>query len=577
MKLFFNLYNKAISKDGKKKVILLVVLNKFASLIETFSVFSAFPILFIALGGNFDLLDNKNLKFFFQYIQNNFGQNNFLFISAFIFSIFAVKFIFTAITGFFVLRFNNYFIYDISVKLYKNYISTSLTNRSKSNISKYLNFIEKFSEESISLYFISYINLFKSVFTIVLVILALMLVDLNITILTIIFFFLMGFTYVFFTKKLNYTLGQKKIIYVEKITKNINEAFNSIRELKIYNLENFFLQNFKENKFKYIYNKILGTYLNQFSKFSSEIVLIVSFLFIVYFLKLTLKTNQEIIIILGFFTFAASKLIPHTLNIIMLVNNINKGKASAEKIIYELKNSSDEKKIYLNINKNTDQIINFDSEFKLKEIKFRYSNSNYFILQDINLSFKKGDWFTISGDSGVGKSTLLNLMVGFINPSGGKVIIDGKEINIFEKQNWYKNISIVSQDSFIFDDSLYKNISLRNIEKFSKDEINHFENVIKICKIDQFIDKNKLFSQNSLGERGHFFSNGQKQRIALARALYKKPKILFLDEALNALDKNLEVNIYEELKNLQPMITIVSVSHNQTINNYSDKIYELKN
>lgn len=577
MKILSSFYNECLNKEGRKRTLLLLMLNKITSLIEIFSVFSIFPLLFVALDGNFNTLNNENLKFIFQFIENNFGQNDFLFFVILILIIFFIKFIFTTVTGYLIIKFNNNFIYELSAKLYKNYIRINLANRVNSNTSKYFNVIERFSEESVTLYFISYISLIKSIFTILLVVIGLIFVDFTITLIAIIFYSFLVLLYILFTKNINYNLGFKKVLYLEKLTKNINEAFNSLRELKIYNLENFFVNNFKENKFKYIHNKTLGTFLNQFSKFSAEIILIVSFILMIYILKLTDRNNQEIIITLGFLVFASSKLIPQFLYIIKLVNNIHKGRASTEKILHELENMLGEKKVFLNINQNSSENINFRKNFNLKQISFKHLNSDNFILKKLDLSFKKGEWITIAGESGIGKSTLLDLMIGFNKLTEGKIFIDDKEINVFEKQSWYRNISVVSQDTFIFEDSLCKNITLNDIKDLNEQKRKQYLEVIKICRIDDFIKKEDYFSSRSLGERGQLFSSGQKQRISLARGLYKKPQILFLDEALNALDKDLEIQVYEELKKLQPLITIISISHNKTINNYSDKIYELKN
>lgn len=577
MKIFTSFFNEGLNNEGRKRTLLLLLLNKITSLIEILSVFSVFPILFIALEGDFDSLKNENLKLIFQFLENNFGQNDFLFFIILILIIFFIKFIFTVITGYLIIKFNNNFIYDLSVKLYKNYVRINLSNRVNSNTSKYFNMIERFSEESVTLYFISYISLFKSIFTIFLVLIGLIFVDFTVTLLSLVFFTALALIYILLTKNINYNLGLKKLLYLEKLTKNINEAFNSFRELKIYNLENIFFSSFKENKFKYIYNKILGTFLNQLSKFSAEIVLILSFILITYILKNLERNNQEIIIILGFLIFASSKLIPHFLYIIKLVNNINKGRAPTEKILNELNYMLEEKKINFNTNRSSIENINFRKNFNLKNISFKHLNSDNFIFEKLDFNFNKGEWITITGESGIGKSTLLDLMIGFNKPTEGEILIDDKEINIFENQNWYKSISVVSQDTFIFEENLCKNITLKDIKDLNEQQIKQYEEVIKICKIDDFINKKDYFSNRSLGERGQLFSSGQKQRISLARGLYKKPQVIFLDEALNALDKVHEIQVYEQLKKLQPILTIISISHNKTINKYSDKIYELKN
>ena len=216
---------------------------------------------------------------------------------------------------------------------------------------------------------------------------------------------------------------------------------------------------------------------------------------------------------------------------------------------------------------NTQDIL-FDNEIKFHNICLNFENKK--ILKNINLEIKKNSCIGIKGESGSGKSTLLNVLLGLLEPDSGEILIDTKNTNL-NNQQWWRKIGFVHQDSYIFNQNIIKNIVINDdqLDKFELDR------VLKNCELNKL--KNKLDNNDfNLGERGSKISGGERQRVFLARALYKKPKILILDEPTSSLDNENEQKIIDTLLMYKNEITIIIVSHTQKILQICDQIYEMK-
>ena len=219
----------------------------------------------------------------------------------------------------------------------------------------------------------------------------------------------------------------------------------------------------------------------------------------------------------------------------------------------------------------------FKNKFELKDISFCYQNDKP-LFSKLNLEIKKGEKIGLIGKTGCGKSTLSSIILGLLEPNSGQLYLDGKLINPFKYRlnllKWQRCIGYVPQKIYLQNKSFAENIAF-GINKLEID----LERVIyaaKYSQIDKFIEKTRFGYNTYIGERGIQLSGGQIQRIAIARAIYRKPQILFLDEATSALDLATEEKF---IKNLfrNDLGTIVMITHRlQTLKN-CDKIYMISN
>ncbi|MGM9551656.1 MAG: peptidase domain-containing ABC transporter [Clostridia bacterium] len=212
--------------------------------------------------------------------------------------------------------------------------------------------------------------------------------------------------------------------------------------------------------------------------------------------------------------------------------------------------------------------LELDNNIDIKNVSFRYGNREL-VLQNIDMTIAQGETVALVGESGSGKTTLAKLIMAFYEPEEGQVYIGGKNIAELNSRSVRENIAYISQDVFLFSDSIKNNLTLGN-KDIAMEEI---EKACKLSMADEFIKKMPMGYNTLIGENGHDLSGGQKQRLAIARALLKKPKILIMDEATSNLDTVTEKSIKETINNLSGDITCIIIAHRLSTIKNCDKIY----
>ena len=214
-------------------------------------------------------------------------------------------------------------------------------------------------------------------------------------------------------------------------------------------------------------------------------------------------------------------------------------------------------------------IIPGEGEITVKDLTFRYNTPGAApVLRDVNARFPAGQITAIVGASGSGKSTLLKLLLGFYRPAEGEVLVDGTNLQSLDPAFWRSNIGVVSQDGFIFSDTVTRNIVLGGA---AVDEHRLLE-AVKVAQIDRFIDQLPEGYQTRIGASGLSLSKGEEQRVLLARAIYQKPRFVFLDEPTSGLDAFTEVTIMDHLFEYLRGSTIVIVAHRYSTFEQADHI-----
>ena len=216
--------------------------------------------------------------------------------------------------------------------------------------------------------------------------------------------------------------------------------------------------------------------------------------------------------------------------------------------------------------------INFENKIDVKKISFSFNNDKKRnkILENLEFSIKKNDLVGIVGKSGCGKTTLLNILLGFLKPTSGQVLLDEK-LNIYENvKDWLKNISYVPQNPVIINDTIKTNISL----SYDEIDIKKLEESLKVSCLDEEIKNFSSGINTFLGPGSVNLSGGQKQRISIARAIYKDSEVILLDEPTSALDRMTEQKIIENLLKLEDK-TIIMVTHKTELLKNFNKIIEL--
>ena len=391
---------------------------------------------------------------------------------------------------------------------------------------------------------------------------------LSITLLLLLFLFCIKF---FFTKKLNY-LGKERLKNDIQQTILINESIYGIRDLILYNFEKNLLKVFK----KKISQTIIPQYKSLLISASPKLILetlSISFLliFIILFGVSNITINQIGFLSITFYAFI--KLVPNVLSIVRNYQSITFYYPSAKKIINLIKEKNQVRQ-YKNISNYHKDF--FIENIYLKNVTFKYLNHT--VIKKVNLEINKKDKILIIGKSGSGKSTLLDILSGLIVPDSGHVLVNNELLNKKNLQKYRNKLSYASQENFIFSGNILNNFKFddNQIGKNSNDK--NLKDQIKKIFFKINLNFIKLSSKTEIKERGLNFSGGEKQRIALARALFKKKaEIILIDEPTNFLDKyNADRIILNILKMFKDKI-VICVTHDENIYKYFDKKFMLKN
>lgn len=214
----------------------------------------------------------------------------------------------------------------------------------------------------------------------------------------------------------------------------------------------------------------------------------------------------------------------------------------------------------------------FNDRIEFKDVFFMYDEKKE-VLNGVNFEIKKGQIVGLIGPSGSGKTTIVDLMLRLFNPTGGKILLDGININGIKLKDWRQNIGYVSQDIFLMNDTVLNNIKFYD-ESITDEQTRE---AAKMADMDDFIQSCPDKYSTVVGERGVMLSAGQRQRIIIARVLARKPQLLILDEATSALDNESEIKIQQVINNLKNKITVLVVAHRLSTVINSDKLIVLEN
>jgi ATP-binding cassette, subfamily B, bacterial PglK len=215
----------------------------------------------------------------------------------------------------------------------------------------------------------------------------------------------------------------------------------------------------------------------------------------------------------------------------------------------------------------------FKDSIQLKDINFQYTKESPCVLGNINLRIDKGECIGFIGATGSGKSTLIDIIMGLLSPNSGEVLIDGQLVTSKNKQAWQTHIAHVPQSIYLSDSTISENIAFG----IPKEKIDHIrvKYAAEKAQISEIIDSWKEGYQTFVGEQGVRLSGGQRQRIGIARALYKRSKVLVFDEATSALDSETEASVMKSINTIKQDLTILIIAHRVTTLKECDKIIEI--
>jgi ATP-binding cassette subfamily B protein len=420
-------------------------------------------------------------------------------------------------------------------------------------------------------YILSLLTLISEFLVFFSIILIMIIINYKVTLtLFLLFIFLILIYGATFKKKIKLWGYAKHNIY-QDINKNLLIIYNSIKDIKIFEKEKFFMKKFLNLKNRYSFIEFKFESLMSINRNIIELVILILALILLTYSGLN-NNIYNLIPLISMYIIAFFRIYP---SVNKIINNLITIKFYGNSLDY-FYDQKTKLKITKNDNIQISKKISFFHKIELKNVYFRYDKSENFLLENINIAIKKGEIIGIIGSNGSGKSTLCNLILGLIKPEKGSIIIDDK-IDIHHNYESYKKIlSFVPQKIYLANDTIKNNIAF-GLEDINKNyfDTNKIKNFSKLLSFNlKNYDGNIL--EYNVGEDGSKLSGGEKQRIAIARALYKDCEILIMDEPNNNLDIEIEKEIIEDLINLSTNKTIIIITHNPKTLKYCNRIIEVK-
>lgn len=336
--------------------------------------------------------------------------------------------------------------------------------------------------------------------------------------------------------------------------KAIQESLSGIREIKVLGREPYFEGHFAQNRMALARAQYIRGALTDIPRIGIETVLM---LILVGFLGITVATSSSVensLSILGLFGYATLRVMPGLNRILAQLNNLKYGGAAADAVTDDLR-LIEESAAALDFG---GEPLPFRTRLELECVSFRYPGSDRDALSEIDLAIARGESIGIVGPTGSGKTTLIDLLLGLLPPTLGRVSCDGLDVG----QNlpaWQRNVGVVPQVVFLLDDTLRRNIAFGVADAEIDEEA--VDEAVRLAQIEDFVGDLPEGLDTLVGERGVRISGGQRQRVSIARALYQRPSVVIFDEGTSALDSVTEAELIQALEPLRRERTIIMVAH----------------
>lgn len=542
---------KHLSKRRKKQFLFLPIIIVFTGISEIFSIASVIPFLTILS----DSSETNNISLVNDLYQI-FGKFSNLDPILFSISIFLICVSTSAFLRLLTIYCINFFSAavgsDFSKKAYRLSLNQPYSIHIKRNSSLIISSIVS-NTDRVGSVIVSILNLFTATIIGFALIYSLFLINWILSILIAIIFCSLYLILGVNLKKRLKKVSQSRASLTNLQTKSLQEGLGSIRDIILDNSQKFYLNLFSKNDRILRFISAKSDFIASSPRYIFELLTLYIIIIIAYFYSKYTGSSNSILPLLGSIILGLQRLLP-TFQIgyaswVNISTNTNS--------VFDLLKLLDQKERYL---KNDVSKLVLKKSIRLINVSFSYSKKN--IIENFNLTIKKGDRLGIVGRSGSGKSTIADLVMALLEPSKGILEIDGIDLNknnIYSKENWYKNISHVPQDIYLSDTNIAENIAFGiPAENINKKKL---MNAIKASKLTDLIKNENEAFNIPVGERGVQISGGQRQRIGIARAIYKGGRILVLDEATSALDLKTENEIMETIYNLDPDLTILIITH----------------
>lgn len=417
-------------------------------------------------------------------------------------------------------------------------------------------------------FIIPFIVLVSESITLIFILILLLFFQFKITFYVIVGFSIAYLLFHFFTKKTLEKDGRQRQTYESIVLNHLQSSFHSVKEIKTFGLETFFTKNFFNKNSKL--NDVTGRFLfiNSLPRLWFEFIFIIALIFVLIIITSNSDDFIAINAILGLYLAAILRIMPSVNRMATAANQMRFSYPAIDKVIDLVSKEFERDKSGNNLTS-----INTFEKIEYKNIYYKFPKNNDYFIEDFNFRINKNDKIAIIGETGSGKSTIVNILIGLVEQNNGDIYFDNHRYSLNKK--FFNLIGYVPQNVYLFDETIKKNVTLgsgdENIDNAK------YKKVMSISLCEKFVGELPVGDDTVVGEKAIKISGGQAQRLGIARALYKNPKLLVLDEGTSALDLNTENQILDNLFEANKDLTTIYITHRKENLHRFNRIIEVKN
>lgn len=555
------------SKKDKVKIFFLLIAVILGSFFELMGVAVFMPFIDIVMDPA-AIQETPLLKWFYQTLDFQSTEAFLTTIAGLIIFIYITKNIFIAWEKNAIYKFSYRTQRSISTRLLKAYMKEPYTFHLNKNIAQ----MQRSMQEDTDLFtkgIIHAMELLAEVFVCIAIGIYLYMVSKSITIIVVSLLVICVGMFTYISKKYSRAIGQQNQVYKGKLYQWMNQALGGIKEIKVLNREEHFIDEYDKYFKKYVHGLRMNRLIGVLPKYVVESVSMTGLLLAVIFkMYLGQKEIIEFVPQLAAFAVASFRLLPSVGKINEHMSATLYSAPSLELIYHDLKEIEN----VPTEDKGEEREWEFNGEMHVSKLMYHYPDSEENVISGAEFSIKRGETIAFIGSSGAGKTTLVDILLGLLQPQYGKITADDLDIRK-NVRTWQKEIGYIPQVIYLSDDTIRNNIAFG----VKEDEISEeaVTEAAKKAQLYDFITNLPEGMDTFVGDRGVRLSGGQRQRIGIARALYHDPEILVLDEATSALDNETETAVMESIEKLQGEKTMIIIAHRLTTIKNVDHIYEV--
>ena len=557
-------------RKDKIKLVGLAILMVIGRVLELLAVAVFNPFIEVLMQTS-SIEDDSFLKLFFTHIHLNGIEQYLVVLSALIAVIYLVKNIYLSFLQNVILSFSYTTRMNLATRLLTTYMNEPYTFHLSKNIAEMQRCLQSDTSQFMSL-INSCLQLTVEMVTCLALAAYLFHTSHSITVVIGVLLLLCIGLFFMISKKVSSRLGRQNENYNAKLFQWINQSLGGIKELKILQREEYFIDSYKTNYKKLIWGARVNELIAALPKYIVETVAMVGLVFAII-IKLLFGHGalETFIPQIAVFAVAAFRLLPSVGRVNAYINSIMYNKASLDMIYDDLKEIDSEPVQEIEWQEKKEKWI-FTKGVTVEHVSYHYPDSDVEVLHDISLEIPKGKTVALIGPSGAGKTTLADIILGLLPPISGVIRMD--QHNVYENlRSWREKLGYIPQSIYLSDDTIRNNVAFGIYEAQIDD--NAIWKALEKAQLKEFVQGLENGLDTYVGDRGVRLSGGQRQRIGIARALYHDPEILVLDEATSALDSSTEQAVMESIESLQGLKTMIIIAHRLTTIKNADLVYEV--